>query len=229
MLPYLNIGTELKKDDYPYNLMLAVGVIPAKTKEEAQAQAEGLAYVLASESFTDRERAVIKCRFEEGHTLAETGELLKIPVKQERVRQIEAKAVRKLRHPLRKYAIAYGLKDFTLIEDAKAKIEELNSQVYELEKLYDEYKKKVADAGMELKDAEKYATLDSIFNPRSKEHGMTVRTYNVLRRAGFTDISELGEKTVKQLSNLRNMGKKSLKEVLEVMERYGIKPKEEAE
>lgn len=56
------------------------------------------------DTLTSREREVIKLRYginEEGFTysLAETGQIFKVT--RERIRQVEAKAIRKLKHPVR--------------------------------------------------------------------------------------------------------------------------------
>jgi len=59
--------------------------------------------VEALNTLTDRERTVLKMRFGledgKGHTLEEVGK--EFNVTRERIRQIEAKALRKLRHPSR--------------------------------------------------------------------------------------------------------------------------------
>ena len=53
------------------------------------------------ESIEPREKLVLMLRYGQGLTLRETGELLSKPKSRERVRQIEAKALRKLSHPSR--------------------------------------------------------------------------------------------------------------------------------
>ena len=62
-------------------------------------------------TLTPREERVLRLRFDIGeksdHTLEEVGH--KFGVTRERIRQIEAKALRKLRHPSR----SKGLKSFT--------------------------------------------------------------------------------------------------------------------
>ncbi len=85
--------------------------------EDAMAPADAAAYVLLREqlddvlsTLTDREQKVLKLRFglEDGRarTLEEVGQ--EFGVTRERIRQIEAKALRKLRHPSR----SKRLKDF---------------------------------------------------------------------------------------------------------------------
>ena len=44
---------------------------------------------------------------------------------------------------------------------------------------------------------------------------LTVRSYNCLKRAGISTVQELTEKTEEEMSRVRNLGKKSLKEVKE--------------
>ena len=44
---------------------------------------------------------------------------------------------------------------------------------------------------------------------------LTVRSYNCLKRAGISSVQELTEKTEDEMSRVRNLGKKSLKEVKE--------------
>ena len=53
------------------------------------------------ESIEPREKLVLMLRYGQGLTLRETGELLSKPKSRERVRQIEARALRKLSHPSR--------------------------------------------------------------------------------------------------------------------------------
>ena len=78
--------------------------------EDAQAPADAASYMLLREQLTDvldsltsREARVLKLRFglEDGRarTLEEVGK--EFDVTRERIRQIEAKALRKLRHPSR--------------------------------------------------------------------------------------------------------------------------------
>ena len=72
--------------------------------EFTEKQEEGLAKVLSS--LKPRERKVLELRFKEGMTLEEVGKIF--GVSRERVRQIEAVALRTLRHPSNSRLIIYG-------------------------------------------------------------------------------------------------------------------------
>lgn len=47
---------------------------------------------------------------------------------------------------------------------------------------------------------------------------LTVRSYNCLKRAGISTVEELTQKTEEEMSRVRNLGKKSLKEVKEKLQ-----------
>lgn len=54
---------------------------------------------------------------------------------------------------------------------------------------------------------------------------LSVRTYNCLKRAGVENIEELANWTPDQLMKIRNLGRKSLEEVLEKLNEMGLKPR----
>jgi RNA polymerase primary sigma factor len=72
-------------------------------------------------TLTFREREIVKLRYGIGdgytYTLEEVGRIFRVT--RERVRQIEAKAVRKLRHPVRARALASFLDGVTIPDDAE--------------------------------------------------------------------------------------------------------------
>lgn len=51
---------------------------------------------------------------------------------------------------------------------------------------------------------------------------LSVRSYNCLKRAGIQTVEELTQKTEEDMMKVRNLGKKSLKEVKEVLQNYGL-------
>lgn len=55
---------------------------------------------------------------------------------------------------------------------------------------------------------------------------LSVHTYNVLKRAGVRTLEDLAEMTMEELRAVRNIGKKSLEEVIATAAKYGITFKE---
>ena len=51
---------------------------------------------------------------------------------------------------------------------------------------------------------------------------LSVRSYNCLKRAGIQTVDELTQKTEDEMMRVRNLGKKSLKEVKEKLEELGM-------
>lgn len=51
---------------------------------------------------------------------------------------------------------------------------------------------------------------------------LTVRSYNCLKRAGISTVEELTQKTEDDMAHVRNLGKKSLKEVKEKLNELGL-------
>ena len=55
----------------------------------------------------------------------------------------------------------------------------------------------------------------------------SVRAYNCLKRAGVNTLGDLTEKTELEMMKIRNLGKKSLKEVIEKIKDMGLKFRDE--
>lgn len=51
---------------------------------------------------------------------------------------------------------------------------------------------------------------------------LTVRSYNCLKRAGIANVEELTQKTEDEMARVRNLGKKSLKEVKDKLQSMGL-------
>ena len=58
---------------------------------------------------------------------------------------------------------------------------------------------------------------------------LSVRSYNCLRRAGINTVKDLTEKTGDDMLKVRNLGKKSLEEVLKKINDLGLKLKDKDE
>ena len=55
-----------------------------------------------------------------------------------------------------------------------------------------------------------------------EELDFSVRTYNCLRRAGITTVSQLKQMTIEDLKKVRNLGSKSIDEILQRVELAGV-------
>ena len=54
------------------------------------------------------------------------------------------------------------------------------------------------------------------------ELDLSVKTYNCLRRAGIDTIEDLTRKTPEDMMRIRNLGRKSLEEIISKMNNKGI-------
>ena len=52
---------------------------------------------------------------------------------------------------------------------------------------------------------------------------LSVRAYNCLKRAGILTLYDLIDKSETEMSKIRNLGKKSLKEVIDKVKSMGLK------
>jgi len=72
-----------------------------------------------------------------------------------------------------------------------------------------------------IKDEEKEN--DAVPEMTIEELDLSVRSYNCLKRAGIQTVLELTQVTEEEMMKVRNLGKKSLKEVKDKLDEYGLK------
>ena len=196
----------------------------------------------ALNTLTEREREAIYCHYCDGLTYEVIGGIFN--VSKERVRQIIAKAVRKLRHPSRSKIIRSGFHSFDEIDAyAVEKLSELNERekkLNEQEAALKEYKDVVEfnEAGYSsafdaLKRAKWYIdeAVSSCAKIRPyelpeclnivKKHNLTleemdlsVRSFNCLKRAGISTIDDIIAMNEDELKTVRNLGKRSYDEIM---------------
>ncbi len=53
--------------------------------------------------------------------------------------------------------------------------------------------------------------------------GLSVRAYNRLKRAGINTLEEVAKLNLEELKNIRNFGKKTVDEVVRVLEKHNLK------
>jgi DNA-directed RNA polymerase subunit alpha len=83
---------------------------------------------------------------------------------------------------------------------------ELNAQIHEQDYMY-EREEKVSNKKLEKK---------------IEELDLSVRSYNCLKRAGINTVGELSQKTEEEMMRVRNLGRKSLKEVVTKLREIGL-------
>jgi len=184
---------------------------------------ENIKYAL--ETLTEREARIITKRLIDGFTMKSVG--LQEGVTTERIRQIEAKAIRKLRHPSRLCILRYGKEYFNLQDD----IAELMDKLYQKRSSLIQSITDIDDALVKSELAEKCGlTPKEILSlTKIEELDLSVRAFHCLARANINNLAELTEMTEMDLRKIRNFGSKCLIEILTKLEERGLKLKEEKE
>jgi DNA-directed RNA polymerase subunit alpha len=77
---------------------------------------------------------------------------------------------------------------------------------------------KTAEIMVEKEDNEKEKVLEMNID----ELELSVRSYNCLKRAGINTVEELTNKTAEDMMKVRNLGRKSLEEVLSKLKELGL-------
>lgn len=179
--------------------------------------------------YTDREMMIFNLRYKNYYTLGRIAN--EIGISKERVRQILAKAVRKLMKP----------NVFNRLVEHETKLEMLNAE--ETSRIREELKKEMSlEVAMDIV-AEKFGfqskeALEECLNNGSRfgndkldmtidELNLTVRSYNCLKRRQVNTVGELVEYTLEDLMRFRNMGRKSIREVVEKVHNLGLSFKDE--
>lgn len=197
-------------DIYPLNLAKAI----FDSEEEARkVYIQGIYNALAT--LTEREQGVLICRFQRKLTLEQTGK--EYGITRERIRQIEAKALRKLRHPTR----ANMLKSvpYTELQAERAEYYKLQNEYEWLKKAFESLIAQKAEPGVIMPE---HATL---LEQPIETLDLSVRSYNCLRRANKNTLGDIAEMYEHELMAVRNLGRKSFCEVIEKLKEYGVRLK----
>ena len=150
-------------------------------------------------SLTERERRILDFRYKDGLTFEEIGK--HFCVTRERIRQIHAKSLRKLHRPDRLNYLKYGVSGVIARQTETAR--------------------EAALASLPKQDKPEDITLEEL--------GLSVRSYNCLKRAGMDTLREVSEMTFDELCHVRNLGKRSIDEICAVLTNYGIRLKKGGE
>ena len=178
----------------------------------------GLNYVL--EKMPDRETRFIKKRYIEKKTLETIGK--EEDITRERARQIIARGMRKVKYWNSKYHILdKGIYWYVNNEIEKVKQEE--EQKYKT--IIDNYEAIIKKYN-ETNNVEVLKNTD-VLTWEIEGLDFTCRTYNCLKRASINTVYELSKTSKGQLRHIRNLGTKSLKEIINKLKEYDIELKNE--
>lgn len=199
---------------YPFNLARGIFL---DDDEALAAYIPGMADALAT--LTEREQGVIAYRFARKFTLEQTAR--EYGVTRERIRQIEAKALRKLRHPDR----------INMIRAVPRT--ELHTEIHAYTKLQEDYD--LLAKAFETLTAQKaepgviipMAKRADILNTPLENLDLSIRSYNCLKRYGKNTLRDLVEMPESELIKLRNLGRKSVAEVKAKLTEYGVELRQE--
>lgn len=200
----------MKKKEYPENLLSQVFVngLPTELPDDV---ALVLEYII-QKTLTEREGRVLDMRYKRYMTMAAIGE--ECGLRAERIRQIEAKAVRKLRHPSRSKYILMGMEGYiNYLRDTAVdeRLREYKKEIISLEK-------KIA----ELTDTEYEEEKNELENAPLAELDLSVRTFNILYRAGYSTVKELLDADAEKIVSLPNLGLKNFSDLIDVLSEKGF-------
>lgn len=203
------------KEPYPYNLLSAIcgedEVIPIEPEHDVPADFYGsMEYMIAT--LSPRERDILHLRYAHGMTLREIA--AQYEVGQERVRQIEAKAIRKLQHPKRLQYIKTGVQGMIRRICDKTRDVAYN-QGFQYAKA--SIAESLASETIEATPPEK-----SILEYSIEELNFSIRTYNCLKRYRYDTVADIMAADRNKLMKIRNLGSKSYDEMCDKLESLGL-------
>lgn len=208
---------------WPYNLLDAIkDPGGAMHWEEALTddQMDGLRE--AMDSLTERENAFAYEYYEQGMTLEEVAATHGIT--RERVRQVLAKAVRKLRHPARRRLIELGVCGAQQEKELSQREEALRAKLRMVEDMESELRAKTVSLGVRTAMMPPERNMSGTENRPDDSidvMDLSVRSWNCLRRAGIETIGDACKAAREgNLLQVRNLGRKSLNEIVKKLELY---------
>lgn len=172
---------------------------------------ENFEYLLSRAFLTSREEVALKGYYVKGYTLEAIG--LQLGVNRERIRQILAKAIRKMKRPSRLDVLKYGKE---LIEEQE--------NVVELIMQIKGKKQFLEQMNVELDEKIKNIMINGEVSPLTsiRELDLSIRSLNCLRRADINTLGDLLDKTEEDMMKIRNLGRKSLKEIIRTLDDMGL-------
>jgi hypothetical protein len=196
-------------DIYPLNLAKSIF---GSEEEARKVYIQGIYNALAT--LTEREQGVLMHRFQRKLTLEQCGK--EYGTTRERIRQIEAKALRKLRHPSR--ANMLKAVPLTELQAERAEYYKLQNEYEWLKKAFESLTAQKAEPGVTMPMVEHATLLEQPIETLD----LSVRSFNCLKRRGVNTLRDIVGMTEYELAQVRNLGRKSYEEVIEKLKEYGL-------
>jgi len=168
------------------------GVVP----DDAEAAIEHVLFIRRS-----RDREIFFARYKDCRSCASIGR--DYGITSNRVDQIVKKALRVMRHPTR-------IKCLRDLSGHSERVKSLEATSREIEN----HRSAV--------DTNSTVDTETIFSTLIEELNLTVRSYNCLMRAGVGTLGDVAQKSMTELKGIRNLGRRSLEEIVSVCKRYGV-------
>lgn len=161
-------------------------------------------------TLTIRENRCLEMMYRDHMTLDQIGK--EFDVTRERIRQIIAKAKRKLKHPIRRRSMLACPQN------------EYDDLIARYQKLEDEYKElfnmRVSEGLIDISEYED--DHKELLDKGIIELDLSVRSYNCLCRAGINTVRDLTNITLEDAIKIRNLGRRSLNEIRDKLMDYGL-------
>lgn len=216
--------------EYPENLLVAIGIKPEDYAnfytEIIPNFDENFRNILDKGLLLPREQQVIVDRYQHYETLEQVGKSL--GVTRERIRQIEYKALKKLQHAGGRNMLIQGREKFELInaEERARLLEEIKAAMtkdvvieYAKNNLTHQELQDIFGVVYNREEEEKH---NSILNEDIANLDLSVRSNNCLWRTGIKTIGDLVNKTEEEMMKVRNLGKRSLREIEIKLKKIGL-------
>lgn len=204
-------------NDFPINIIEIFNLDLTSCVNEIETRLE---WLFENTIFNKREVTVFYNRFKYFYTLEEVAKTLGIT--RERVRQIECKCLAKLKRFARYLELGEYASKLELAKKEYDKyISDLKGQwTFESAKEFMEQYKKTNIVSKTLHYVKEINTIQDL--------DLSVRAYNCLRRAGVETVLQLLQISEEDLMQVRNMGKKSLKEIKNALAKYDLELPEQS-
>lgn len=106
-------------------------------------------------------------------------------------------------------------------------IEAFNLAIEILEKQLEKNKKLEKEINLNIKKTMNVEGLADVNKIKIWDVGFSAKTYSYLSRVKIQTLGDIAELTEKELFEIRNLGRKSIEEIKNVLENYGLKLREE--